>query len=303
MEGTRLFEGTPGKYCFIAILLSVLLLSPAHATILPQPGPETQGISTTTVAMAAGNFMNRADLSWAASSELLGINIYDTPFGPEFEPEPPLHSEGEVQMSMTYRESTVARSGVIAYTKASSVDTQAQSAAAYNVENLRLITFEGFDGGRIYSDEDLALATVGNTINAFFSTMCPFGSECGCPCYPPFCNDIMTGSTFDMSRVSAGTNAQVRNMNKPGTPGFWPPNPSVDDPARVDYSIRVTGYTPEQPSVGMVSAYLDIHNLEGGAACPGIGLFSQVSLKEFRRVDGDVRQFSYTVDYESGVKR
>ena len=302
MEGTRLLEGTPGKYCFIAILLSVLLFSPAHATILPQPGPETQGISTSTVAMAAGNFMNRADLSWAASSELLGINIYDTPFGPEFEPEPPLHSEGEVQMSMTYRESTVARSGVIAYTKASSVDTQAQSAAAYNVENLRLITFEGFDGGRIYSDEDLALVTVGTPINRQSTTFCPLLSA-GSTCYPPFCDEVTTGSTFDMSRVSAGTNAQLRNMNRPGEPGFWPPMTSADDPARLDYSIRVTGYTPEQPSVGMVSAYLDIHNLEGGAACPGIGLFSQVSLKEFRRVDGDVRQFSYTVDYESGVKR
>jgi len=303
LEGTRLLEGTPGKYCFIAILLSVLLLSPAHATILPQPGPETQEISTSTVAMAAGNFLNRAELSWAASSELLGVNAYDTPFGLEFEPEPPLHSEGEVQMSMTYRESTVARSGVIAYTKASSVDTQAQSAAGYNVENLRLITFDGLGSGRIYSEEDLALVTVGNTINAYFSTMCPFGSECACPCYPPFCNDIMTGSTFDMSRVSAGTNAQLRTMNKPGAPGFWPPNPSVDDPARVDYRIRISEFAPAQPSVGTASAYLDITSLEGGRACLGTGLFSQVAIEEYRRVDGDISQFSYIVDYESGVKR
>ena len=302
-------ELTPGKCCYIVIILSMLLLSPAHATILPHPGPETQGISTSTVAMAAGNFLNRAELSWEASSEVLGANlliIFD-PWeqeDPEFEieEEPPLNSLGEVQMSMTYRESTVAQSGVIAYTRVSSVDTQAQSAAGYNVENLRLITFEGLDGGRISSQEDLALVTVGTPIRRQFTTFCPCLSA-GDDCYPPFCDEVRTGSTFDMSRVSAGTNAQLRNMNKPGETVFWPPMTSADDPAKLDYSIRVTGYTPEQPSVGMVSAYLDIHNLEGGGACPGFGLFSQVSLKEFRRVNGEIRQFSYIVDYESGVKR
>ena len=287
----------------VILVFFILLLSPAAADILPHNGPETQGISTSTVAMAAGNFLNRAELSWAASSELLGVNAYDTPFGLEFKPEPPLNSEGEVQMSMTYRESTVARSGVIAYTKASSVDTQAQSAAGYNVENLRLITFDRIDGGRIYSEEDLALVTVGNTINAYFSTMSPFGSECGCPCYPLFCNDIMTGSTFDMSRVSAGTNAQMRTMNKPGAPGFWPPNPSADDPARVDYRIRISEFAPAQPSVGTASAYLEITSLEGGRACLGTGLFSQVAMEEYRRVEGQITQFSYIVDYDSGVKR
>jgi len=128
LEGTRLLELTPGKCCYIVIILSMLLLSPAHATILPHPGPETQGISTSTVAMAAGNFLNRAELSWEASSEVLGANlliIFD-PWeqeDPEFEieEEPPLNSLGEVQMSMTYRESTVAQSGVIAYTRVSSV--------------------------------------------------------------------------------------------------------------------------------------------------------------------------------------
>jgi len=129
------------------------------------------------------------------------------------------------------------------------VDTQTQSAAGYNVENLRLITFDGVGGGWNYSEEDLALVPVGTPINRQSTTIFAFLSA-GSPCYPPLCDEVRTGRTFDMSLVSAGTNAQLRNMNKPGESGFWLPMTSADDPARLDYRIRVTGYTRDQPSVG-----------------------------------------------------
>jgi hypothetical protein len=145
--------------------------------------------------------------------------------------------------------------------------------------------------------------TVGTPVDAFSSTICPFVSQTS-RCYPAFCNRVQTGSTIDMSTVSAGSSARLRNVNEPGEPGFWPPMPSADDPSRLQYGIRVSGLSDEQPSVGFISAYLDIQKNEGGALCPGIPVLAQyIEIEEHRMVNGDVSLFSYLVEYESGIIR
>ena len=109
-----------------------------------------------------------------------------------------------------------------------------------------------------------------------------------------------------MSEVSASSSARVRNVNEKGggETGYWPPIPGSGDSARLHYDVRVNEVSPAQPSVGFVSAYLDLSIAEGGSFCPGGRLpFEQVAAKERRSVDGNVTMFTYDVDYISGMKR
>ena len=285
----------------ITVIISILLIAPTLADILPPSPPETQGITTSTVASVTGDLSHQADLRWDLSSEVLGANVVPQFLeDPIIEPEPPLWEFNEVQMYMTYSEDTQALNGLMEYRKESSVDTRVNPGAGFNVENERLIAFIGLDAGRLISQENLMMSTVGTTVDIPGSTLCPFAPD-DIMCWPNFCNRIETGSTIDMSIVSAGSSAQLRNVNNPGAPGQWPPMPSVDDPARLRYNIRVTEID-DIPSEGFVSAYLDIHNLEGETLCWD-KLGQQFDLEEHRMVNGDVSMFEYLVRYESGIVR
>jgi hypothetical protein len=178
-----------------------------------------------------------------------------------------------------------------------------------NIENERLITYDGINGNQIFSTEDLMLETVGTPgVPCALTSSCVFPCPlCGCNnCYPAFCNRIETGSTIDMSIVSASSSARLRNINEEagGENEYWPPIPSVEGPARLRYNIRVDDVSAIQPSVGFVSAYLDLQIQEGGATCPGIGLpFQEVVVKDRKSIDGKVSLFDHVVEYDSGIKR
>jgi hypothetical protein len=179
----------------------------------------------------------------------------------------------------------------------------------YNIENERLFEYIGFNGNQVFSQEDLMLETVGTPgIFCSLSSACVFPcTSCGCNgCYPAFCNHVETGSTIDMSMVSTSSSGWIRNVNVEGgnDADYWPPIPSVDDPARLRYNIRVDEVSSGQPSVGFVSAYLDLNVQEGGSQCPGIGLpFQDVVVKDRKSIDGYVSLFDHVVEYDSGVKR
>lgn len=317
---------------FILLVISFSLLTASGAAdILPPSPPETQGISTVTQLSGQGNLIMSAKLSWGLSSEGLGVNNeYDLLLDEEgypildengneiyswfTTPEPPLSALQEVQMHTTYSENTLGNNGQLNYTKGFYVDTAAKPAAANNIESDRLFNFVGYNGGRLYSQEDLMLSTVGTGVFREFSSLCPVCTgACPCPdpsqcCWPPFCNTLQTGSTIDMTMVSAGSSSGVRNVNEEGFQDFegfnWPINPSVDNPSRVSYDIRVHGITPTQPSVGQVSVYLDVHSIEDRVLCfSPPGAFSEMTLKEHRLVDGKVSLFDYSVRYESGIVR
>lgn len=285
-----------------------ILLVPAvvSGTVLPFTEPETQGISVSTNVIAAGSITQDSELQWRLSSELLDSNLVfkgeDVP-EPVIEPEPPLNADGEVQAHIAYSEKTQANLGIIAYRKTSTVETEAAAGAGYNVMNDRLINFEGFDAGRIYSSENLMMHNVGNSIRTSSATICPF-AEGTLNCIPMFCNRIEAGSILDMSTVSVSTSAATRNVNIPGSMANWPPIPSADQPARLMYGIRVTGTGQGVPAVGSVSTSLDILKNEGGAFCPNRPVINQqIRFEESRNVLGDITLFDYLVTYESGLVR
>jgi hypothetical protein len=302
--------------------MSLILIAPGLADILPPASFETQGITKSTVASLVGHFSHNEELAWGLSSEGLGINheIVDLIFTNEgilevwgTVPEPPLEYSAatfEVQMHAVYSEDTVAPTGVMDYRKTSSIETKALPTSMYNIESERLFEYTGLNGNQVFSKEDLMLETVGTPgVNCSLTSSCIFPcTSCGCSgCYPGFCNYVQTGSTIDMNVVSASSSAQLRNVNdeaRGGTEERWPPLPSVDNPARLRYSVRVDEVSAGQPSIGFVSAYFDSHIQEGGKVCPGILYpFQEVLVKEYRSVDGNVSRFSYDVEYDSGVKR
>ena len=307
---------------FLALLIFFSLLTASVAAdILPPATPETQGITTVTQVSGRGNFLMNAQLSWGLSSEGLGVNNeFDLLFdGQDFveywytTPEPPLSALQEVQMYTTYSENTLGNRGDIDYAKGFSVDTAAGPTGASNIESDRLFNYIGYNGGRLYSKEDLMLSTVGTAIDREGTAKCPFCLACPCPdlsqcCWPPFCNTLSTGSSIDMTLVSAASSARVRNVNEEGSRGDffdnWPIIPTVDNPSRVSYDIRVREVAPTQPSVGKVSAYLDLHSMEDRSLCfDSPAVFSEVTLKELRSVEGRVSLFDYAVRYESGIIR
>jgi hypothetical protein len=317
------------------IITSILLIPSVAADILPPPSFESQGINIITSAYVVGSFSNTADLNWALSSEVLGanLNLTDILWDPdtglpvidpdtgefieiwELEPEPPLKYDAaswEVQMRTVYSEDTIAPNGVIEYSKTSGIETKALPASMYNIENERLITYEAFNGDQIYSKEFLMIDTVGTPgVNCTHSTACVFPcSGCGCEgCYPAFCNHVETGSTIDMSIVSASSSARLRNVNELGGEGQgederWPLIPSVDNPARLHYNVRVDEVSANQSSVGKVSAYLELGVMEGSKECPGMGLaIEEIQVKDSKSVDGIVSLFDHVIDYESGIRR
>ncbi len=290
--------------CAILILLTLCITMPVSGDVLPPEPAETQGIGVSTNLIATGIMSQRVELQWGISSEILGANLVYRNFPPEpiIEPEPPLNPGGEVQSHVAYSENTQAVMGSIDYRKESSIDTSVQLGPNPNVENVRQVTFVADDVGRLYSTEDMSMFNVGNAIRSDGGAICPFLPGIH-ECIPMFCNRFEAGSAIDMSVVSASTSAGIRNINPAGDPGYWTPVPVIDDPARADYRIRVAELETT-PSIGLVSAYTQIHSTEGGSTCPGAPIAAQqITFEEERTAIGDVSLFQYLVSYESGVIR
>ena len=290
---------------FVFLILFLGISGLACAKVMPQQPDEVQDLRIETSVISSGVFKQDSTLDWALSSEFLGVNgVIIEPGVIEFQPEPPLNPAGEVQMYCTYDEDTTATNGNISFDKVGIVDTRAKVGRDWNVENERQITFTGHDAGSVLSTEDLFLTGVGTSIPLGFSKLCPFECGCaeGCDCIPMFCNTIGAGSAIDLDAFSLASSANLRNINKPGDPGFYPPIPSSDEPARLFFQTEVNGYSPDLPADGMISTYLNEHGKEGGTLFPGLPLVSEeVSIHESREIIGKTALFSYTVDYVSGI--
>lgn len=287
------------------ILLLLVSSGIASAKVMPQQPDEVQRLRIETSVVSSGTFKHDSALDWALSSEYLDVNaILVGPGEIEIEPEPPLNPAGEVQMHTTYSEDTSAMNGFISFDKVGIVDSRAKAGRDWNVENTRLITFTGYDAGSVFSTEDLNLEAVGTSIPLTFSTVCPFGCGCagGCDCIPMFCNIIGVGSRIDLDTFSLVSTANLRNVNKQGNPGFFPPIPTADEPARLYFQTEVTGKAPNIPASGMISTHLDEQGKEGGTEFPGLpDLYQDIKVHEYREIIGKTTLFSYTVDYESGI--
>jgi hypothetical protein len=263
--------------CILSVFLVLATLSISATADGVNQTSEIQGITTSTYIDVVGSASNNVDLAWTSSSGSLQDN-------------PPL-SGGEAVQTTVYSENTNAMNGHTVYVKEFSVDTGNQNIAQSNVESARQITFEGYNGGNMVSDENLLIDTAGMPRSAAGQFLCPFGpSETST--LPAYCNIVQAGSHVDSSFISLSTQASSRTVMA-----------SADVPVALAYSINAHGVNTANgtiPAQGLVSAYMKIH-LQGGRG-DSLTKSSDLSSEDKSSANGIINAFTKNMGYQSGAR-
>jgi hypothetical protein len=260
---------------FVCLVLTILSISVTADGV--NQTSEIQGITTSTYIDVVGMASNNVELVWTSSSGSIQDN-------------PPL-SGGEVVQTTVYTENTNAMNGHTVYVKEFSVDTGNKVVGQSNVESNRQVTFEGYDGGNMVSDESLLIDTVGNPRSAAGQFLCPFGPS-ATSTLPAYCNIVTAGSHVDSSVISFTTQASSRTVMA-----------SADVPVALAYSINAHGVGTANgviPAQGLVSAYMKIH-LQGGSG-NSTSKASDLTYDEKASANGIINSFMKTYGYQSGAR-
>ncbi len=307
----------------LCILIACFFVGMGQGAIAPGETPETQGIVTTTSMSCAGQINEIDQLAWRLSNEFLDTNQFLEVIPPEEppqeqdgyakvdtnaekfvnSPEPPLNFLGEIQMSTSYSESTLAVNGFTSYTKEMNIDTAGKNRDSENVNAEKSVQFvsDSSVSGSISSDESITTDLVGENVNKLKSTLCPFAPPTPI-CWPPFCEIANAGSDLLMTQVSFTTMAQSRTV-VPGDNFQDTPIPSIADiPPDLHYSINVEGFGPSEPASGTVETLFRIHTMDGRAT-PIEGLSSDLKYRDDTTASGLINGFKKSLDYESGIRR
>ncbi|HUU75203.1 MAG TPA: hypothetical protein VMW63_03835 [Methanoregulaceae archaeon] len=273
----------------LIIILSIALLSGfAVADRGIDPVPETQGIVTSTTIDAVGNFASATEIQWRMTDSvngLPGVPPLDTPgngFGP-------------VIYESTYTEDTVSNGvGLIAYDKELDVETSGQISGQWNIEAVKELAFVGVDGARVVSTDNIFVDGAANTTWTYAEVICPFATADGWGGFAAYCNRAEAGSTIDMT---------VANVRTTSTDRFI--MPSADHPVELNHDIRVSELVTDLPSMGMVSAYMDVLIQEDYEPeyLGEVSLSERIEFSESTTVDGDITLFEKLMHYESGMVR
>ena len=232
----------------IAIGISIVLLS--------------AGGFATAATTATGPLTDSSELGWTLSSDAIDGALVP----------------GELQSTTVYGDNTHAVGGTSNYTKSFDLNTGAMNLGQYNVDSLKMLTFDGTgDGngnGRAISDENIGIETMGMPGSADL--------------WPAFHNTVNAGSSFDLVKGSVVTQAQTRTVT--AYPGAAP--------VALNYGISLQGLNDE-PAVGSASAFIDGHTETGRGTT--IDKASDLGFSQLASVSGLIYQFDQTVTYESGI--
>lgn len=106
---------------------------------------------------------------------------------------------GERQATTTYGDSTRAVGGTSRYTKTFSLDTRGMSQNQYNVNSLKMFSFDGTGtGGSAVSSEQIGIETMGM----------PGANDT----WPAYHNTVNAGSSFSILQGSVASRAQARTV-------------------------------------------------------------------------------------------
>jgi hypothetical protein len=213
----------------VVILAMVVLIAVSGSVLAARPAPdgsESSGITVQTSAHVDGIFQSHTDFALQQGTS-----------------------------TIAYSENTVAINGVTDYSKNTNINTGNVVNAQDNLQTDRIITFDGGDGGRMVSDENVLVQTVG-TEEVSAAGCCPWGSTTDAT-LPAECETVQAGSKMDVTEVSASSSSGVRAIaDAPGTT------------VSLDYSIDAHGInqTPgslENAAIGSATAYIDGNIMQG----------------------------------------
>ncbi|HIH27525.1 MAG TPA: hypothetical protein HA256_06070 [Methanoregulaceae archaeon] len=314
------------------------------------PTPETQGIVTTTLISADGRFLSSSDLSISTTDDSKGITgipplrtipsltdfdsffdfiewfIFEWDWDIEVSDGLILRGQynGAAVYDAVYTEDTVSNGqGVFDYTKILDVDTSEKVMTQSNIETTKILTYDGGNSGRVFSEEGISIGSSGSAdplarigLGLFTPAPDPRAPSGRSMCrfaglvpsvIPAFCNSADAGSSIDMRQAQVTTASSSRFIT-----------PSADTPVLLSHDIRVID------SVGKASAGMDVMAMEGRSmeeflrgtlnlngqtifdAWLGISsddLYQTTSFSESTQVDGIITTFDKNMVYESGMRR
>jgi hypothetical protein len=305
------------------LIIGVLVLSMVVVgTSLADPGIpalfETQGVRSSLTISSFGSFSESKVMSLQISTgpldstledlgamDYLGDGQYivfmDVPvindvFG----------SQGEVQYTTSYSESTSATGGFTEYSGQLTVDTANKVLGTSNVQAHRSIQYSTYDGNnQLSSSEKLTLDGAGKMNFAEDALLCPFGPAQS-DFIPEFCNIVQSGSDFLITGGSVVTDANERFIGA-----------TSDFPVEENYGINMIGLDG-LPAAGSVSAFMKMHAQEGGVDTlyeVPLGINNEkalviqksqaadVTYQENLAASGLINQFKADMQYQSGAIR
>ncbi|MEI7434907.1 MAG: hypothetical protein WCJ93_11715 [Methanomicrobiales archaeon] len=220
----------------VIIIAMVIVIAVSGSAMAARPVPagnETSQIIVRTSAKVVGSFIAETDLALQQSTGDLS---------------PPL-TDGEQIGLAVYSENTIGINGETNYIKDTHINTGDVVNGQENVQTDRIITFEGGDGGRMVSSENVIVSTVG-TETTSTAGCCPWGSTTNTT-LPAECETVQAGSTMDVYEVSASSSSGVRVISD--TPGT-----TVSLDYRIDArGINQTQGSTENAAIGSATAYVD----------------------------------------------
>jgi hypothetical protein len=283
---------------------------PGQAAISTVTSIDIQGITTTSTEVSlqlGSHILNDPPLEnggllsywWAGPFAPLNSGYTVDPWVAGSDPIPP----GEVQYTAGYNEEMTAVSGSLSYQKTMSISTANKTTGEDNIMAERLVTFNGVDGGRITTSEDILLDGAGAQTVAANQACCPFADAAN-PFFPPFCNIVVSGSNADISTGSISTSAGVRFIAA-----------STDVPVAETYLINVKGLMGPGGYAdvsGTVSAFMNAHLQEGREKevprwydYDPIGFnpvkAEDLSYSETSTASGAIHSFTKDMQYQSGI--
>jgi hypothetical protein len=220
----------------VIIIVMVVLIAVSGSAMAARPVPagnETSQITVKTAAKVDGSFQAQTELVLQQSNGNLS---------------PPL-VDGEHIATVVYSEDTMGINGATDYSKNTAINTGSVVNGQDNVQTDRIITYDGGDGGRMVSGENVIVQTIG-TEDTSSSGCCPWGTVTNAT-LPAECETVQAGSKMDVTEVSASSSSGVRAISdSPGTT------------VSLDYSIDAHGVnmtpgSPQNEAIGSATAYVD----------------------------------------------
>lgn len=252
-----------GVFGILILLLCAAVVSADPSVIQT---PETQGLVTSTSVNALGLVTQTDNLAWQISN--LGISsklsapgylplddsgqytfIWDDVL-PYMSGSP-----GQVQYTTAYDANIVAQAGQTSFIKNMNINTGNKAIGQSNVNAQTGLTFVAMeDGGNVAGSENLLIDGAGMYDLTSTRMLCPFASQ-NSLFIPPYCNIVLTGSTYDLTVGSVTTNANNRFVGSDATA-----------PVVQNYNIDVKPYGTSEgrtPAMGSAMAYMKVHTQEG----------------------------------------